>query len=263
MKKTIVLFDMDGTLTKPRKAFERKLLPTLSKLASLTEIGIVSGSDHNYIREQMALVIDKTEIRYKMHLLPCNGTKHYTPPKSNEDVYELVHEVNMKEEIGENNFNRLVRLLIERQYYFSHTLPCFSGTFIDYRGSMINWCPVGRSAIPSERKAFIDLDTSHSPTLREQQRIALLKAFADLGLEIKIGGDTSFDIYPTGWDKTYSLKHFSGYDAWFVGDKCDIGGNDKELFDYLYYKGRSFETTDPELTLRIIQERIIPDLKKL
>ena len=37
-----LLFDMDGTLTEPREIFDRGLLPVLRKLASITEIGIVS-----------------------------------------------------------------------------------------------------------------------------------------------------------------------------------------------------------------------------
>ena len=264
MNKTIVLFDMDGTLTEPRKKFERFLLSTLRELASITEIGIVSGSDYNYIREQMALVIEKSEVRYKMHLLPCNGTKHYTPPKNLGCSYDLVHETNMKNEIGENNFSKLIRILFNRQSRFSHRLPCFSGNFIDYRGSMINWCPIGRSATLSERKTFVDWDTSFTPTYREDGRGWLPKDFksSELDLEIKCGGDTSFDIYPIGWDKTYSLTHFSGYDVWFIGDKCSQGGNDKELFELLYTSGRSFVTTGPKLTQKIIQERIIPQLTK-
>ena len=89
MTKTIVLFDMDGTLTKPREEFESFLLPTLTDLAEKAEIGIVSGSDYNYICEQMGRILKRSHIRYKTHLLPCNGTKHYTPPKSNVDDYEL------------------------------------------------------------------------------------------------------------------------------------------------------------------------------
>ena len=130
---------------------------------------------------------------------------------------------------------------------------------------MINWCPIGRSATPSEREAFVDWDTSFTPTYREDERGWLLQDLKSkkLNLEVKCGGDTSFDIYPAGWDKTYSLEHFPDYDIWFVGDKCEIGGNDKELFDYLYLKGKSFKTTGPDLTLQIIQEKIIPNLKKL
>ena len=44
---------MDGTLTEARKPFDRDLFPVLSKLANVSDIGIVSGSDYEYIKEQM------------------------------------------------------------------------------------------------------------------------------------------------------------------------------------------------------------------
>ena len=67
---------------------------------------------------------------------------------------------------------------------------------------------------------------------------------------IKLGGDTSFDIYPAGWDKTYGLKHFSGWDVWFVGDRCDIDGNDFEIYQACL--GQSYVSSGPEHTLEII-----------
>ena len=92
----------------------------------------------------------------------------------------------MKEKIGVEKFNKLMKLLVERQLIFSHILPSLSGHFIDYRGSMINWCPIGRSASFSERKTFVDLDTSYSPLLREKERILMLAdiEFNDLDLVI-------------------------------------------------------------------------------
>jgi phosphomannomutase len=79
-----------------------------------------------------------------------------------------------------------------------------------------------------------------------------------LNVEVKLGGDTSFDIFPTGWDKTYALKHFPFYSHWFVGDRCGHNGNDKEIYDILNYQNRAFETKSPqetgEITKRIINE---------
>ena len=263
MKKTIVLFDMDGTLTEPRKVFDKSLNRILSDLSVKAEIGIVSGSDYDYIRDQMGSFLDRSHVRYRTHLLPCNGTKHYTPPKNNESDYELVHDKDMKNEIGVENYNHLVVNLLERQARWSRTLPVLTGTFIQHRGTMVNWCPIGRSAKPSERKLFVDLDTSYTPSLRERERKSLLKddSLAAIGLSFKTGGDTSFDIFPEGWDKTYSLRHFPGYDVWFVGDRCQEGGNDKEIYDSL--KGKSFETQGPLDTVRIIKEEIIPNLTKV
>ena len=51
----------------------------------------------------------------------------------------------------------------------------------------------------------------------------LREEFADYGLQLSIGGQISFDVFPKGWDKTYCLKHVEndGYkEIHFFGDKC-------------------------------------------
>ena len=81
MTKRIVLFDMDGTLTEPRQAFSPKILePSLLKLSEYANIGIITGSDEDYLREQMETFLYGSSCRYKTHLLPCNGTKYLKPP---------------------------------------------------------------------------------------------------------------------------------------------------------------------------------------
>jgi phosphomannomutase len=80
------------------------------------------------------------------------------------------------------------------------------------------------------------------------------------GLAIKIGGSTSFDIYPHGWDKTYPLNgnsttsQLEGYELFFVGDKCAPGGNDHEIFVHVrdLNQDNAFETHGPARTLHII-----------
>ena len=55
--KKIVLFDMDGTLTPPRKRMENNVLNSLGRLQkSGFEIGIVTGSDMNYLLQQILLL---------------------------------------------------------------------------------------------------------------------------------------------------------------------------------------------------------------
>jgi len=84
----------------------------------------------------------------------------------------------------------------------------------------------------------------------------------DIDITVKFGGDTSFDIYPNGWDKTYALRHFAGgeWNFWFVGDRCYENGNDYEIFEYLKETGRAFETGGPEETIEIIDFHILRDL---
>ena len=261
--KHIVLFDMDGTLTPPREEFDKKLLAPLRELALYAEIGILTGSDIDYVKQQMKTVIKFSELRYETHLLPCNGTKHYIPPKISSDEYELVHEMNMEKYLGEGCFRQLMMILSSAQENMCYTKIPLTGHFISYRGSMVNWCPIGRNANNQQRQEFVKIDKSVFPSLRKRE-IEKLTYKINLRCKnrvmVKLGGETSFDIYPEGWDKTYALKHFPDHTCWFVGDRCGEGGNDKEIYDLLSKEKRAFCTTDSRKTAIII-DKIIEEIK--
>jgi len=260
--KKIVLFDMDGTLTEPREPFKMGLLPALFELGKKATIGIVSGSDMDYIQEQLGILLS-SGLRKRIHLLPCNGTKYYKPSE-NSNGYELFESMDMKKTLGPDMFKQIMISLIQQQREVDfYNLP-LTGHFISYRGSMINWCPIGRNANDKERKIFVDYDKQGDISYREKIKDKLQKKMKVRGVDdlitIKLGGSTSFDIYPNGWDKTYSLKHFPNYEVWFVGDKCTGNGNDKELYDLLLKDKKSFETKSTENTKLIIENSIIPEL---
>lgn len=69
-----------------------------------------------------------------------------------------------------------------------------------------------------------------------------------------IGGQISFDVFPTGWDKTYCLRHLEA-DAQkpdgvqyttihFFGDKTYKGGNDYEIYEDSRTIGHSVTSPD-------------------
>lgn len=256
MSKQIVLFDMDGTLTEPRQKFDPETLE--QSLYVLTnrgvDIGIVTGSGFKYLREQMGDWIDNSDSRYNTHLFPCNGTQYYKPPTRKTEDHKLVHSVSMLEEIGPDKYRELVSKLVKMQFEVSNFPISLSGHFIDYRGSMINWCPIGRDASSKQRSQFVELDSQLN--FRALQLVNLRDNIEQIGLQnlvnVKLGGDTSFDIYPTGWDKTYALNHLSGYNVWFVGDRCEVNGNDYELYSYCSDQG--FKSTGPKDTKKIIAD---------
>ena len=259
--KSIVLFDMDGTLTEPRESFDPILLPSLLELSKKADIGILTGSDLNYVNQQLKDLLNNKEMRTKIHLLPCNGTKYYAPPLVNTGNFELIHEANIKDQIGDQDFKQVMISLIEIQSELDFYSIPLTGHHISYRGSTINWCPSGRNANSDERQDFVMYDLSMNPTYRERLLKRLEDKFIMRGLAekltIKLGGSTSFDIYPNGWDKTYCLDHFVSWDIWFVGDKCEGQGNDKEIYDFLQTKKQSFKTKDPLNTKLIIDEIVL------
>ena len=254
MNKSIVLFDMDGTLTEPRQAFDFKVLePSLMKLSEFADIGIITGSDEDYLREQMESFLYDSSSRYKTHLMPCNGTKYLKPPVNAAGDFVLTHKVSMEEQLGSKKYRELLCELICSQLDVCHTGCPLSGHFINCRGSMINWSPIGRNARREQREEFIKIDKERNIRkhfINELRAMLQLKGM-DEKVTIKLGGDTSFDIYPTGWDKTYGLKHFRGWDVWFVGDRCGENGNDFEIYNACL--GQSYVSEGPEHTVEIIE----------
>ena len=118
---------------------------------------------------------------------------------------------------------------------------------------MINWCPIGRNASHADRSRWKALDSKYK--IRESLLDSYFRAPIYENVEVKLGGSTSFDIYPKGWDKSLVLKSFNEEDTiWFIGDKCQKNGNDKELYDAIKERDskKSFETKNPQQTIEII-----------
>lgn len=262
---TLVLFDVDGTLTEPRRPITMPMIIMLRELCRHAEIGFLTGSGMEYIKEQLWPALNDTIIRGNCHLLPCNGTEYAIPVVAPDFSVQTIYKGSMKDEIGENNFRELFKVLCELQADLVQQFKDIplTGNFIHNRDSMINWCPIGRSGLPVDRKQFIALDKLYG--IRTTYMRALKQKIADnhIDVTVKLGGNTSFDIYPTGWDKTYALNHFdrAKWDFWFVGDRCGIDGNDYEIFELLKRSGRSFETGSPEETIEIIENYILEDLQ--
>jgi phosphomannomutase len=118
---------------------------------------------------------------------------------------------------------------------------------------MINVSPIGRNCSREERNEFEKYDLSIR--IREKFVEALKKEFSHLSLTYSIGGQISFDVFPTGWDKTYCLRHLKadGFkNIHFFGDKTFEGGNDYEIYTHPEVIGHSVKC--PEDTMRILSE---------
>ncbi|KAG9075400.1 Phosphomannomutase, partial [Ceratobasidium sp. 370] len=104
-----------------------------------------------------------------------------------------------------------------------------------------------------ERIEFEKYDKEHQ--IRRKFVDTLKEKFGSYGLTFAIGGQISFDVFPTGWDKTYALRHVEdeGFDEiHFFGDKTYQGGNDYEIYTDKRTIGHS--VSNPEDTMRILRE---------
>lgn len=108
-------------------------------------------------------------------------------------------------------------------------IPVKRSIFIEIRSGMMNISPIGRDCTDEERVEFNIYDTKHR--VRERMIEKMKQTFPYLHLEYVIGGMISFDVYPSGWDKTFCLRYIHHFnEIVFFGDKTEPGGNDYALF---------------------------------
>ncbi len=262
----IFLFDMDGTLTPPRKLAPTWIGHYLARLSEYGKIGIVSGSGFDYLISQCQPIWTGISPcrRSNITLLPCNGTQKYSwkPDGWKSDSLNSI-----RDKIGNENYQSLIRGILYLQEKalsddeFLRDIDVV-GNFISYRESLINWSMIGRDAKDKDREAFIkaDYDRNIRPRLLEFLNENILSRLT-CNVIGSLGGDTSIDIYPEGWDKTYALKYFNDFECWFVGDKCTESGNDRTIYETLKKSKTSFQTKGPLETIDIIS-RIIETLEE-
>ncbi|KAL8874097.1 MAG: hypothetical protein Q9174_000533 [Haloplaca sp. 1 TL-2023] len=249
LKGTICLFDVDETLAPARRSASPQMLQALSSLRHKCAIGFVGGSDLIKQQEQLGTPAINVTTLFDF----CFSENGLTAFRLGEPLASA----SFIGWLGEEKYKQLVNFCLR---YISETdCPIKRGTFVEFRNGMINISPIGRNATIAERNDFNAYDKIHN--IRTKFVAALKEKFPDFGLTYSIGGQISFDVFPTGWDKTYCLQHLksekeiSGVDyqtIHFFGDKTYKGGNDYEIFVDERTVGHSVE--GPEDTLKKLKE---------
>lgn len=215
-KKVIALFDVDGTLTAPRKVATKDMLEFMQELRKKVKVGIVGGSDLVKVTEQLG---DGLLTQYD-YVFAENGLVAYKEGQKLA-VQSLVGH------LGEKPLQELINFCL--RYIADLDLPVKRGTFVEFRNGMLNVSPIGRNCSQEERDEFERYD--HGAGVRKKFVEVLRETFAHLDLTYSVGGQISFDVFPRGWDKTYCLQFLTEFDeVHFFGDKTYQGGNDYEIF---------------------------------
>lgn len=239
--KTLILFDVDGTLTESRLTIQQPMIETLEKLRKIENIdlGIVGGSN---LKKQKEQLLEKN-FHYFKYLFSENGLVGFKDG-------EMINKTSIIDALGEENIKRVINVSL--QYMSTLDIPVKRGTFIEFRNGMINLCPVGRSCTQEERMQFYDYDNKHN--IRKNMVKHLNEKLGDLNMQFSIGGQISIDAFPKGWDKTYCLQFVEKeYDTiYFFGDKIHPGGNDYEIG--VDPRTIEFKVTNPNDTIKFLNE---------
>lgn len=240
-KRIIALFDVDGTLTEPRKVVSPETVEYLKLLREKIVVGVVGGSDLTKQKEQLGDSPNMFDYCFSE-----NGLLAYKDG-------EKIGETSIVSHFGEDKLKRLINWTL--RYFADLDIPIKRGTFVEFRQGMLNVSPIGRNCSREERNDFekFDLANNIRKTMVEKMKVE----FADLDLTFSIGGQISFDVFPRGWDKTYCLKYLPEGDfdeVHFFGDKTFEGGNDFEIFTHERTIGHSIADANPLTTLRELEK---------
>lgn len=239
----LVLFDVDNTLSPPREAASPEIHELLRALRKKVATGVVGGSDFAKISGQ--LTVGGRHIAEDFdYVFAENGLTAFKLGKQLPSQSFITF-------IGEERYKKLANFILH--YIADLDIPVKRGTFIEFRNGMINVSPIGRNATIKERYEYAAFDKEAK--IRETFVKVLREKFPDYGLTFSIGGQISFDVFPTGWDKTYCLRHVEDEnfeEIHFFGDKTFKGGNDYELYSDPRTIGHS--VADPADTARQLRE---------
>ena len=126
---------------------------------------------------------------------------------------------------------------------------------MEFRNGMLNVSPIGRNCSQTERDNFEKYDKE--ARIREKMVKVLQTQFDEYNLTYSIGGQISFDVFPSGWDKTFCLQFVENDfdEIHFFGDKTQKGGNDHEIFSSPRTIGHT--VTSPEDTREQVRQHIL------
>lgn len=151
MKNTIVLFDVDGTLSLSRRAATPDMLAALAALRQKVAIGYVGGSDLSKQQEQLGAA-DRPVTSMFDFSFSENGLTAWK-------LGQALTGTSFIQWIGEAQYKELVNFILH--YVADLDIPVKRGTFVEFRHGMINVSPVGRNANLEERLAFEKYDLEH------------------------------------------------------------------------------------------------------
>jgi hypothetical protein len=253
--KKIIAFDLDGTLAESKQVLEVDTALLLCALAKEKKVAIISGGSFHQFQKQFlpSFVPEKKDekiIYNNLILLPTSGSRRYQYDLGKSE-WVMTDEEGMPPMAKEKTIAILKEFVSSGQYGIG---PVVDGDeVIEDRVTQITMSALGQNA-PLDKKSAWDPDQAKRKEIIKELSSKLPE------VEINIGGTTSLDFLPKGFNKAKGLIRLLNKfgmvidDMVFVGDAIFPGGN-----DYSPYEAgiESIKISGPEETKELIQKWLI------
>ena len=216
--KTLIAFDLDGTLAESKQPIGAEMAGLLGDLLGVARVSVISGGDWPQFDKQVAQQLPTGAKLENLFLMPTTGSKLY---QNEGGAWVQVY----AETFSPDEHARILKALEKAVKACGFDRDQTWGEQIEDRGSQVTFSALGQEA-PLEAKKAWDPDIAK----RKQLQAALGEDLADLS--VKVGGSTSIDITRKGVDKAYAVRRLTEHTGvppeaiLFLGDAIYPGGND-------------------------------------
>jgi len=218
--KKMIMFDLDGTLTKSKTVINKEMTSLLCKLLEKKKVAVMGGGSYPQFKSQFLGSLRCTKAQFKnLFILPVSGGSLYKYKASRWFlVYKHTFIAKEKAKIlaaFKKTFRNTGYVSPKKTY----------GKVIEDRESQITFSALGQGAPLGKKKEW-----NVKNDIRQKLRGSLKKHLPNF--EVRLGGLTSIDITKKGIDKAYGITQImkmetlSRKEIVYIGDALYRGGND-------------------------------------
>ncbi|MCL5006609.1 MAG: HAD-IIB family hydrolase [Patescibacteria group bacterium] len=219
--KSVVFFDLDGTLTLSKADLDEEMSGLLCRLLEKKMVVVVGGGGVEQLQGQFLdkLVCPKEKL-VNLFIQPTSGAKMY---RYTSGGWNLEYSRDLTKEEKEKIMSAFPKALRDTSYVEPEKIY---GNVLEDRGTQITFSALGQKA-PIEEKLKWNKEKGD---LRRQVKEAVEKYLPEF--EVRVGGSTSVDVTKKGIDKAYGIRQFARImnvpieKMVYVGDAIYVGGND-------------------------------------
>ena len=226
-KKSLIVFDLDGTLTETKSDLKPDMSAMLGRLLKGKKVAVIGGGSYRQFRRQFLANLDcPPESLKNLFIFPTTATAFYRYHKGWKNVYAHFLSKAQKQKI-----RKAVHDVFKEIHYV--TPKKVYGKALEDRGSQMSYSFLGQDVVARLGQKGVRLKeawTKKNTPLKLKIAGRLQKKLPDL--EVHAAGFTTIDITQHGIDKAYGVRQIEKVlkipikNMVFIGDALYPGGND-------------------------------------
>lgn len=227
-EKELIVFDLDGTLTKTKSDLKPDMSRMLAALLKRKKVAVIGGGTYRQFTKQFVrrLACPAT-LLHDLFLFPTTATSFYRYRKGWKKVY--VFELSKRERAA---IKKAFRDVLKEIHYIPPQKTY--GKVIEDRGTQVTFSALGQDvvAVLGEKKGVALKERWTRENTPLKLKIAKMVGRKIPKLEVHASGFTSIDVTRKGIDKAYGVRQIRRMldipmkEILFIGDALYPNGND-------------------------------------